>query len=139
MDTRRKSMMPTVMTLLVGIVVGLPIGVLVSDEIGRGAPVVHVSHGDGHATMPVSKSGAMASEAFQAANARMHSAMTYRLTGDVDLDFARGMIPHHQGAVDMALIEIEHGSDPTMRMLARRIVSTQKEEIETLKEWSSNR
>jgi len=52
---------------------------------------------------------------FQAVNQRMHQAMGAPLTGDVNVDFARGMIPHHQGAVEMAKIMLEHGRDPELR------------------------
>jgi len=139
MGTRRQDTPPLMMALLAGIVIGTPIGVIMKGSIGQGAPVVGAADGDRHPMTPTSRSGSAAAIAFQGADARMHSGMVRELTGDVDLDFAKGMIPHHQGAVDMALIEIEHGSDPTMRALARKVVSTQQDEIETLREWSSGK
>ena len=76
-----------------------------------------------------------ASEAFVAANERMHADMAIEFTGNADVDFARGMIPHHQGAIDMARIVLEHGSDPALRALAATIVETQQGEIAFLHDW----
>ncbi len=51
------------------------------------------------------------------------------MTGDPDHDFAAMMIPHHQGAVDMAKIELIYGKDPVLRRLAQEIIVTQQQEI----------
>jgi uncharacterized protein (DUF305 family) len=61
--------------------------------------------------------------------ARMHAAMHVRYTGDPDRDFARMMIPHHQGAIDMALVELRYGKDDRLRRLAQEIIVTQQQEI----------
>lgn len=73
--------------------------------------------------------------AFQAAAGKMHRDMDIPLTGDADVDFARGMIPHHQGAIDMARIQIAHGKDPAMRKLAEEIIAAQEREIAFLQSW----
>jgi uncharacterized membrane protein YbhN (UPF0104 family) len=65
----------------------------------------------------------------------MHHAMAAPLTGDVNVDFARGMIPHHQGAVEMAKIMLQHGRDPELRKLAQEIVASQEKEIAFLQDW----
>lgn len=80
-----------------------------------------------------------ASLAFAKANARMHEAMDITFTGDADMDFARSMIAHHQGAIDMARIELEHGKDPKMRKLAEHIVAAQESEIGMMKDWLEKR
>ena len=61
--------------------------------------------------------------------ARMHAAMNVPFTGDADRDFARMMIPHHQGAIDMALVELRYGKDERLKRLAQEIIVSQQQEI----------
>jgi hypothetical protein len=61
--------------------------------------------------------------------ARMHFAMDVPFSGDADRDFARMMIPHHQGAIDMALAELRYGKDERLKRLAQEIVVDQQQEI----------
>ncbi|MBC2773089.1 DUF305 domain-containing protein [Rhizobium sp. AQ_MP] len=75
------------------------------------------------------------SKAFQEANAKMHKDMAVPLTGNADADFVRGMIPHHQGAIDMAKIVLEHGKDPEIRKLAEEVIKAQEGEIAMMKAW----
>ena len=53
-------------------------------------------------------------------------------SGNVDIDFLAMMIPHHAGAVDMARLLLQHGSDPTTRMLAEEIIAGQTVEIDSM-------
>lgn len=57
------------------------------------------------------------------------------MTGDPDIDFAAMMIPHHQGAIDMARAELAHGKDPELRKLAEEIIAAQEREIAFLERW----
>jgi uncharacterized protein (DUF305 family) len=66
---------------------------------------------------------------------RMHTDMHVAPTGDADRDFMRMMIPHHQGAVDMALVELRYGRDPRLRRLALAIVVEQKQEIDLMRHY----
>lgn len=73
--------------------------------------------------------------AFEAAAAAMHQAMAAPMTGDPDRDFARGMIGHHQGAIDMAKVELRYGRDAALRDLAAKIIAAQEREIDDMKAW----
>ncbi len=75
------------------------------------------------------------SKAFAKANAKMHKDMAVPLTGNADVDFVQGMIPHHQGAIDMAKIVLEHGKDPEIRKLAEEVIAAQEGEIAMMKAW----
>ncbi len=70
-----------------------------------------------------------ATAAYRAANERMHREMEIDFTGDADVDFVKGMIPHHQGAIDMARVVLAFGKDPEVRKLAEEIVRAQEAEI----------
>ncbi|MDQ7981281.1 DUF305 domain-containing protein [Paraburkholderia sp. SARCC-3016] len=77
-----------------------------------------------------------ATQAFQQADQKMMQHMSAPpYTGDADKDFVTHMLPHHQGAVDMAEVELKYGKDPQMKKLASNIVKTQKEEIAIMKRW----
>ncbi len=90
----------------------------------------HQHHG---APAPRGAQEAASTREFRAANDRMHRDMAIRYTGNADRDFAAGMIPHHQGAIDMANVVLRHGSDPEMRALAQAIIRSQEAEIATLR------
>ncbi|MGQ7794212.1 CopM family metallochaperone [Faunimonas sp. B44] len=97
-------------------------------------PGMHGGQGSGEAAAPKGDQGP-ASKAYAEANARMHAEMDIEFSGDADRDFARGMIAHHNGAIAMAKILLEHGSDPELRKLAEEVIEAQSEEIEFLQAW----
>lgn len=87
-----------------------------------------------HATLiPPELANDPATVASAAAMDKMMADMMVPYTGDPDVDFARGMIPHHQAAIDMAKIQLEFGKDPEMLKLAEAIIAAQESEIATLK------
>lgn len=76
---------------------------------------------------------------YKAAMEKMEMAMPKDYTGDADADFARMMIPHHQGAIDAAKVVIAHGKDPMIRKMAEDAISMQEKEIAGLKEFLAKR
>ena len=62
----------------------------------------------------------------------MMDGMDVKPSGNVDLDFARMMMAHHQGAIDMALAELRHGRNLRLRRLAQEIIVNQRQEIEAM-------
>jgi len=64
---------------------------------------------------------------------RMDQDMSIAHTGDPDRDFAAMMIPHHQGAIDMAKAELQYGRNPVLRRLAEGIIVEQQQEIELMR------
>ena len=73
--------------------------------------------------------------AFHGINAKMHGAMDIAFTGNADVDFVKGMIPHHAGAVDMAKTVLAFGKDPEVRKLAEEIIKAQESEIALMQGW----
>ena len=63
----------------------------------------------------------------------MMTGMEVDPTGDVDADFAAMMIPHHQGAIDMAIAELRHGTNEQLRRIAQEIIVDQQQEIATMR------
>jgi uncharacterized protein (DUF305 family) len=92
-------------------------------------PMQHQGHGAGAPND--------AAAAFTAANEKMMRDMGRKPTGDVDQDFVAGMIPHHQGAIDMARIVLKYSSDAELRKLASNIVAAQRKEIAQMRDWQA--
>ncbi|MBT9368939.1 DUF305 domain-containing protein [Rhizobium sp. CSW-27] len=99
---------------------------------------MHKNMQGGAHQMHGAKAGAAASpstQEFEAANAKMHTDMAIAYSGNPDVDFVRSMIPHHQGAIDMAKIELKHGKDPEIRKLAEEVIRAQEGEIAMMRAW----
>ena len=93
----------------------------------------HAGHAMPAATAPAGASPSNA--AYEAANAKMHKDMGVALTGDADVDFLAGMVPHHQGAIDMAEVVLKYGKDPKVKKLAQNVIRAQKQEIAMMNAW----
>ncbi len=81
-----------------------------------------------HGTVQADSFDALMAQAME----RMHRDMAIAPSGDPDRDFASMMIPHHQGAVDMAKVELQFGKNPVLRRLAQGIIIEQLQEIQVM-------
>ncbi len=102
-----------------------------SQDKPAAAATNHSAHGG---SKPKGDTGP-SSLAYHAINTKMHEGMDITFTGNADIDFVRGMIAHHQGAVDMAKTVLAFGKDPQIRKLAGEIVKAQESEIALMQTW----
>lgn len=109
----------------------LALAVVLLSSVPLRAEEVTTGHG-AHLSTPELNAATIA---FNDANMRMHRDMAIDYSGDADVDFVRGMIAHHRGAVEMAEIVIKYGKDPKIRALAEGIIKAQKEEIAFMEKW----
>ncbi len=87
-----------------------------------------------HAAMGKEEGGPSTAGYKKAMDGMMAGMMT-PYTGNADKDFIYGMIPHHQGAVDMAKVVLEFGKDPDVKKLAEGVIQAQESEIKWMNEW----
>jgi uncharacterized protein (DUF305 family) len=100
-------------------------------------PECGAPHDMGSSTMEMPMAPADEAHAALAAGMdKMHADMNAGMMAeDIDVAFVCGMIPHHQGAIDMAKAVIQYGDDPWTKELAQKIITAQEAEIAQMKEW----
>ena len=76
---------------------------------------------------------------YQVAHHKMMRDMALPYTGDPDVDFFVQMIPHHQGAIDMARVALRHAKDPWTRQMAEGVIVEQQREIAEMQVWLAQR
>ena len=91
------------------------------------------------ASAPASEPMAMAQTPFSAAETRMHEAMMAATGADAGESWARKMIPHHQGALDMSQIVLRDTQDADIRRMAQKTVDMQTRDIAELRRWLETR
>ncbi|CAH2601684.1 conserved exported protein of unknown function [Rhodovastum atsumiense] len=129
-----RVMLPLAALLLCGAMILVPRG-------PAGAQALPHHHGGAaseaaaRVDIPPAPADAAAIAGYEAAMRRMHEQMNVPWSGNADRDFVLAMIPHHQGAVDMAQVLLQHGSDPQIRKLAEDVIRTQQAEIAMMRAW----
>ena len=88
-------------------------------------------------TMNAAATSSPADKAFDDSMQTMMKAMAAKPTGNPDKDFVMMMMPHHQGAIDMAKVELQYGTDPMLRKMATDIIKAQEKEIAAMKAWQA--
>ena len=102
------------------------------------AASANMPQGQGMGDMPGMSMQGMtdASKAYMEAMMKMHSPMmTATQAKDPDVAFICGMLPHHQGAIDMARAELKYGDNPEAKRMAEKVIKDQGEEIEKMTAW----
>ena len=119
-------------TTVIGAAVVVVLGALVYTQLPSGGP--DSMQGMNHST-PASAGAPASTKAYDAAMAKMMENMMVPLTGKPEIDFMQSMIPHHQGAIDMAKAVLQYGKDPEVKTLAENVIKAQEGEIAFMKNW----
>ncbi len=102
------------------------------------APALALAQQSAASVAPMSSMTGPADQAFSSSMDQMQKTMSAApMTGNADRDFVSMMLPHHQGAVAMAKVELRYGKDPMLRKMARDIIASQDKEIAEMHAWQA--
>jgi uncharacterized protein (DUF305 family) len=123
---------------LAGCLVAACLGASMPVSLAQERPAMPAMQPHAHPGSGAPSAASSAAESkFLAANeeamAKMMADMTVAPTGDIDRDFVAMMVPHHQGAIDMAQLILRYGKNEQLKRLAQEIIVTQQEEIAAMK------
>lgn len=96
------------------------------------AALAHEAHQPAAQTAATTEESAFLAEN-DAAMTKMMNDMAAKPSGDIDRDFVAMMIPHHQGAIDMAVLQLRYGKNEQLRRIAQEIIVEQQQEIDAMK------
>jgi uncharacterized protein (DUF305 family) len=118
------------MTMARFLVLAAALTILPAAALAQGA---HGGH-SGHST-PAQTTESPSTNGYRQANETMHRNMDISFSGNPDVDFVRSMIPHHQGAIDMAKVALQHSKDEQIQRWATDVIREQEREIAEMQAW----
>jgi uncharacterized protein (DUF305 family) len=119
-------------SLMIGAAIIVALGALAYMQLPKNEP--DTMSGMDHSAMTATDAPA-STKAYEAAMATMMKDMAQPYTGNADVDFMKSMIPHHQGAIDMAKVALQFAKDPEVLKLAQGVVAAQEAEVAFMKDW----
>ena len=127
-------MLKTILSLTTAILLSASAAALAEEALPEACGAAHMGHD--MAGMTDTSGMNETQKAYAEAMDKMHPAMAAGVMAeDPDVAFICGMIPHHQGAIDMAKIELQYGKDSWAKEMAQKVIDAQTQEIADMRKW----